>query len=239
MPLAYSLPVLLPYARHAPSPVNPGTRMQVMRSPSEFLAPSRAAFEADPFGYAGLAWTRWAVAQNLAGFDVNPEVTPTGADLKSPVLWLSHAHALSEAASIVVRGEPELGHLPIFTKGVCHSQYCAVGLMLVGYSLEICLKGMLILKKGIETYIAEEKKHKHHDLVRLAEFVPNLSKKDKAILQLLTYFLVWAGRYPDPGSGRESQSTGIFDLSEQHEISGKDLFTLSARIMDHAKVVVG
>ncbi|MBP7780221.1 MAG: hypothetical protein KA045_01635 [Burkholderiaceae bacterium] len=209
-----------------------------MQSSTEYLAPSRAAFEADPFGYAGLAWTRWAIAQNVAGFDVNPEDPPTGADLKSPVLWLLHAHALSEAASIVVRGEPELGHLPIFTKGVCHSQYCAVGLMLVGYSLEICLKGMLILKKGIETYIAEEKKHKHHDLVRLAEFVPNLSEKDKAILQLLTYFLVWAGRYPDPGSGRESQSTGIFDLSELHKISGKDLFTLSARIMGHAKVVI-
>jgi hypothetical protein len=210
-----------------------------MQYPTEFLAPSRTAFEADPFGYACLAWTRWAIAQNVAGLDVNPENPPTGVDLKSPVLWLLHAHALSEAASIVVRGEPELGHLPIFTKGVCHSQYCAVGLMLVGYSLEICLKGMLILKRGIETYIADEKKHKHHDLVRLAEFVPNLSEKDKAILQLLTYFLVWAGRYPDPGSGRESQSSGIFDLSERHEISGKDLFTLSARIMGHVKDVVG
>lgn len=210
-----------------------------MQTPNESLAPSRTAFEADPFGYAGLAWTRWAIAQNFAGLDVNPEVPPTGADLKSPVLWLSQAHALSEAASIVVRGEPELGHLPIFTRGVCHSQYFAVGLMLVGYSLEICLKGMLILKMGIKRYIAEEKGHRHHNLVRLADFIPNLSEKDKAILQLLTYFLVWAGRYPDPGSGREEQSTEIFELSEQYEISGKDLFALSACIMGYAKVVVG
>jgi hypothetical protein len=210
-----------------------------MQSSDEFLAPNRGAFDADPFGYAGLAWTRWAIAQRVHGFNVNPKVPPTSADLKSPVLWLSHAHALSEAAVIVVRGEPELGHLPIFMKGVCHSQYCAVGLMLVGYSLEICLKGMLILKKGIERYIAEENEHKHHDLVRLAEFIPDLGEKDKTTLRLLTYFLVWAGRYPDPGSGRVAQSNEIFNLSEQHEISGKYLFALSARIMEHAKVVVG
>lgn len=186
-----------------------------------------------------MAWTRWAIAQNIAGFDVDPEKPPTSQDLKSPILWLSHANALSEAASKVIRGEPNLAHLPIFTKGVCHSQYFAVGLMLVGYSLEICLKGMIILRKGIDSYVAEERAHKHHDLVRLAEFVPDLNEKDKATLQLLTYYLVWAGRYPDPGSGREEQYQTIFALSELHQISGKDLFALAARVMGYAQSVVG
>lgn len=209
-----------------------------MQSPYEFLAPNRNAFEADPFGYAGLVWTRWAIAQNVAGFDIDPEKPPTSKDLKSPVLWLTHAHALSEAAAIVIRNEPNLAHLTPFTKGVCHSQYFAVGLMLVGYSLEICLKGMLILRNGVDAYTENERKHKHHDLVRLAEFMPELSEKDKATLRLLTYFLVWAGRYPDPGSGREAESEGIFDLSEKHQIAGKDLFALAARIMGHVRTVV-
>lgn len=210
-----------------------------MRSPVEFLAPNRTGFELDPFGYAGLAWTRWAIAQNVSGFEVDPEKPPTSQDLKSPILWLSHAHALSQAATNVIRGEPDLGNLPMLTKGVCHSQYFAVGLMLVGYSLEICLKGMLILRKGIDVYTAEERAHKHHDLVRLAEFVPGLSEKDNATLKLLTYYLVWAGRYPDPGSGREEQSQTIFSLSEQHQISGKDLFDLAARVIGHVQAVVG
>jgi hypothetical protein len=210
-----------------------------MQTPAEFLAPNRSAFEADPFGYAGLAWTRWAIAQNVAGFDVDPEKPPTSQDLKSPVLWLSHAHALSEAAANVIRGEPNLAHLPVFTKGVCHSQYFAVGLMLVGYSLEICLKGMLILHKGVDAYTAEERAHKHHDLVRLAEFVPGLSEEDKATLQLLTYYLVWAGRYPDPGSGREEQTQIIFALSEKHQITGKELFALAALVMGYVRTVVG
>ena len=69
----------------------------------------------------------------------------------------------------------------MLTKGVCHSQYFAVGLMLVGCSLEICLKGMLILRKGTKAYASEERAHKHHDLVRLTEFVPNLNEKEGGI----------------------------------------------------------
>ncbi len=210
-----------------------------MRSPTEFLAPNRHAFEADPFGYAGLAWTRWAIVQNIAGLNVDPEKPPTRQDLKSPILWLSHAHALSEAAKHVIQGEPDLAHLPVITRGICHSQYFAVGLMLVGYSLEICLKGMLILKKGIEEYSAEEKRYKTHNLAQLAEFVPDLNKKDMIILELLTYYLIWAGRYPDPGLGKELQPETIFDLSEQHEISAKDLFSLVGRVMGHTQQVVG
>jgi hypothetical protein len=208
-----------------------------VKSLSELLAPNPSAFEADPFGYSGLAWTRWAIAQNMAGFDVDPETPPTSADLKSPILWLSQAHALSEAAVIVLRGEPNLDHLPIQTRGVCHSQYCAVGLMLVGYSLEICLKAMVILSKGVDAYIEEEKSHRTHDLVKLAALVPKLSAKDRAILKLLTHYLKWAGRYPDPGSGRESEAEMIFTIAEQHQIAGKDLFELSARVMGHVRTL--
>ena len=110
--------------------------------------------------------------------------------------------------------------------------------MLVGYSLEVCLKAMLIMREGVEYYAAEEKKHRHHRLVELAEFIPVLSEKDKAILQALTHFVMWAGRYPDPGSGREGDTEEVFTLSEDYEISGKDLFELAGRVMSHAQCVV-
>lgn len=206
-----------------------------MKSLEERLLPDRQAFAADPFGYSAMAWTKWAIAQNMAGFSIDPNKPPTTHDLKSPILWLTQAHALSEAATVVLRGNPNLEHLPMFTKGVCDSQYCAVGLMLVGYSLEICLKAMLIIEKGVDAYAAEERKHKHHRLVELSEFIPDLNEKDKAILLLLTHFLLWAGRYPDPGSGREADAEGIFTLCEEHEISARDLFRLAARVVGHAK----
>ena len=164
---------------------------------------------------------------------------PTSKELKSPLLWLAQAHAMAEAAKIVLLNEPELSHLPDSVKGVCDCQYCAVGLMLTGYSLEIALKAMLILKKGIDVYVSEEKKFKHHRLEELADIVPGLSKKDKAILRTLTHFVMWAGRYPDPGSGREENTEEIFSVSEKYQISANDVFKLSAQIMGYSQHLIG
>ena len=203
----------------------------------KFVLPNRDDFGKDPFGYSALAWHKWGTASTLAGFPVDLSQPPTSEDLKNPVLWLTQAHAMSEAARIVVQNRPDLSHLPDFLKGLCDSQYCAVALMLVGYSLEICLKGMMIIKKGIAVYKSEEKKHQHHRLDKLADFVPDLSAKDKATLQVLTHFVLWAGRYPDPGSGREDNAEEIFRLSEKHQIAAKDLFNLAGRVMGYARQV--
>ncbi|CAI1529103.1 HEPN domain-containing protein [Serratia fonticola] len=107
-------------------------------------------------------------------------------------------------------------------------------LWLIGYSLEICLKSMMILKEGIDDYKAIEQKNKHHRLHQLASFIPELSEKELEILKGLTHFVYWAGRYPDPGSGKEHEAEDIFNISEKHQISEKDLFTLSAKVMHHA-----
>lgn len=201
------------------------------------LLPIPNAFEKDPFGYSSLAWVKWAIAQNMAGFDINPEVVPSSHDLKAPILWLSHAHALSQAAMVVLRANPDLDSLPLLTRSMCDSQYRAVGLMLVGYSLEIALKAMLIIQKGVSGYTEEEKIHRHHKLVKLSEFIPDLDAKDRAILDLLTRFLEWAGRYPDPGSGREADAETIFKISEKYKIAAKDVFGLAARVMAHTKIL--
>lgn len=203
----------------------------------EFLLPNRDDFGKDPFGYSALAWHKWGAACTLAGFPVDLSRPPTSEDLKNPVLWLTQAHAMSEAARILIQNQPELSHLPNNLKGLCDCQYCAVALMLVGYSLEICLKAILIMKKGIDVYKSEEKKHQHHRLEKLAEFVPDLSAKDKAILQILTHFVMWAGRYPDPGSGREDNAEEIYSLSEKHKIVAKELFMVAARVMGYARQV--
>ncbi len=50
---------------------------------------------------------------------------------------------------------------------------------------------------------------------------------------------MWAGRYPDPGSGREDNTEEIFSLSEKYQVSANDLFKLSAQIMRHVQQVAG
>ena len=208
-------------------------------TPHESISPCDDAFGSDPLGYSALGWHKWGMVQTLAGFPVDLTKGPTSNDLKSPVLWLSHAHAMAEAARAVLQGTPNLEVMPEPIRGVTHCQYHAVALMLVGYSLEICLKAMLIIKKGITSYQAEEKKHYHHSLEKLAEFIPGLSAKDNAILSGLTHYVRWAGRYPDPGFGKEGHAEEIFQLSEQNQISAKDVFALASSILRHSREVVG
>jgi len=210
-----------------------------MHSLEEHLRPDREKFAADPFGYSNLAWMRWAIAQNLNGADIDPERPPTKSDLKSPVLWLLQAHALSEAASIVLRSQPGLGHIPEPVKGVCDSQYCAAGLMLVSYSLESCLKAMLIMKHGIEVYSEEEKKYRTHRLDELAKFIPDQSSQDLDILRILSYYAYWAGRYPDAGSGREGEIESIFSVSQNHQVTVAELMRLASRVMAYAQRFTG
>jgi hypothetical protein len=202
------------------------------------IAPDPRGFDIDPCGYSALAWHKWGMAQTISGYPVDISKPPTAIDLKSPILWLTQAHALSEAATSVLKREPDLDHLPMQTKGVCHCQYHAVVLMLVGLSLETCLKAMLLIREGAELFTTQEKKRRHHRLRELGSFVPNLTEKDQAILECLTHFIYWAGKYPDPGSGRESDAVSIFEISETHEISARELFALVARIMGHANTVI-
>ena len=209
-----------------------------MNSVEKQILPDRDSFANDPFGYSALAWHKWGMARTLAGFPIDLSKPPTSEDLKFPLLWLTHAHAMAEAGKTVIQSEPTFENMPDIVKGVCDCQYCAVALMLVGYSLEICLKAMLILQKGIDGYTSEERKHRHHKLDELSKFIPGLSPKDIATLKILTHFVYWAGRYPDPGSGRADNAEEIFTISEKHKISAKDLFILSARIMKYTQEVV-
>lgn len=203
----------------------------------KYTQPHRKYFEIDPFGYSSLARHKWGLIKELNGFTSNIGEPATADELKDPMIWLTHAEALTQSAILLVKSEPDFDALPAHVRTICDSQFCAIGLMLVGYSLEICLKAMLIMKNGIDEYIKTEGKQKHHDLAKLAEFIPNLSKKDKVILTLLTHFIYWAGRYPDPGIGKEHKAEEIFTLSEKYKITAKELFSVASKVMGHAQVI--
>lgn len=195
------------------------------------LTPDRKRFAADPLGYGVLAWQQWELAKFIATGAGESRLTPSANDLKNPLLWLTQAHALSEAARAIFANQPQWETMPPWVHGACDSQYCGAGLMLVGYGLEVCLKAILILRCGVDAYTDDEKKHRHHKLERLAEFVPGLSSKDQAILRTLTHYIEWAGRYPDPGAEHVGKFEEVFALSEVNEISAADLFELVSRVM--------
>jgi len=71
------------------------------------------------------------------GFPIDPTKPPTPQDLKDPILWLCQANALQEAAVVLVKNEPSFDKMPSSVRGMCDTQYCAVALMLIGYSLDL------------------------------------------------------------------------------------------------------
>ena len=202
------------------------------------MQPIPDAFAADPLGYSALAWHKWGLLSTQNGYPIDISQPPTVSDLKNPVLWLSHANALSEAAVCLVRNCPSFDQFPPSLRPICHSQYHAVALMLVGYSLEVCLKAMILIRLGVEEFTKQEREHFHHRLDELANFIPGLCEKDLAILRGLSHYVVWAGRYPDPGSKRLSNAIDVFQISEDHQVSAKDLFALATRVMHHVREVI-
>jgi hypothetical protein len=204
----------------------------------DLLRPDRTKFDQNPAGYAALAWKRWANLQDMHGVQIDPERPPSPEDLKSPVLWLTQAQALTQAAVTLYRAQPSFETMPVELRAICDSQYCAVLLMLVGYSLEVALKAMTIMRLGVDEFMRREKKLRIHRLSDLADFIPNLSEKDHAILKVLTHFVIWAGRYPDPGTKQHADQEDVFKLSETFQISARDLFQLASRVMDHVRTLV-
>ncbi|MBV4540081.1 hypothetical protein HU738_003375 [Pseudomonas sp. RW4S2] len=202
------------------------------------LPPGRETFAQDPFAHSALGAMKWETASLCAGYPIDPSITPLSEQLKNPVLWMTQAHAMSEAASAVLLKEQKFSEMPLSVREVCESQYCAIAMMLIGYSLEVSLKAMIIVEKGIEGYTQMGKKTLHHRLDDLASFLPDLSKKDRAILRGLSHFISWAGRYPDPGTGKEHKLEEIFDLGEKHQVTAFDLFNVCSRVMRHAQTVV-
>ena len=202
------------------------------------LSSNRRKFGEDPLSYCASAWPQWALAQEAAGGPIADRFVPTSADLQSPVLWLSQAKALSVAAEAVLRGDPRFGEMPVEIRSICDSQYRAAGLMLVGYGLETALKGMMILRGQFDLTATCKSASRHHKLEQLADFVPNLSAKDKAILRSLTKYVEWAGRYPAPLPGREGEVPMIFNESEKFQICGTDLLNLANRVMGYAGTVI-
>jgi len=205
----------------------------------KYLKVDRTGFGKDPFGYSALARQKWGMASTIAGFPVDISKPATSEELKNPVLWMSQAHALSQAAIAVLRTEQSFDEIPMPVRSLCDSQYCAVGLMLVGYSLEICLKSLMIFNEGVEGYKKLEKKTRHHRLHELAKLIPGLDRREVEMLRGLTHFVYWAGRYPDPGSGREEDADELFKISEDYQVSAHDLFGLVTKVMSYAEAYIG
>jgi hypothetical protein len=181
------------------------------------------AFNNDPFGYCSTIWHEWNNVQLRAGFNINIPKSPTSEELKNPILWICQSKSLSESAKILIRTEPDFSTMPKSMYSICYRQYLASALMMFGYSLEVLFKALSIQKIGVEAYTKKEKKYFSHKLTWLVEQHTAIGLQERAILECLTEFIYWAGRYPDHGTGQEVKLEDIFLSSEKNEISMQEL----------------
>ena len=116
-------------------------------------------------------------------------------EAKYPATWVIRAQFLKESAEKITFTEPGNSHL------------ARVNFMLLGMALESLIKGHMVFR-GIQ--VIEEKRgsthikkvFKSHDIHKLAKKIecPALPITDQEyeILEKLSYFIKWIGRYPVP-----------------------------------------
>ncbi len=105
-------------------------------------------------------------------------------------------------------------------------------MLLLAYAVECRLKAAL-LKKGGSPVSPEgilQKQFKHHNLRRFAvEAGVGLSETDLQVLDGLTAFLEWRGRYPIPTKWERLRDLTRLDLGSVGQFT-ENAFALSARI---------
>jgi hypothetical protein len=103
-----------------------------------------------------------------------------------PAYWHNKSADLHSSARVLWKAMEADSQLQI----TCCSTYK----MLMGMSFEVLIKAHCIAQK-----IKNDKIHKTHQLTKLAEIAGlKLTKEDKKILDILTEYVIWDGKYPTP-----------------------------------------
>ncbi|MGO4894210.1 hypothetical protein [Flavobacterium sp. W21_SRS_FM6] len=195
-------------------------------------------FSKDPFRYCLTAWHEWSNIQAANCLDYVAELNPTSNELKDPILWLCQAKALSVAAVTLTKSDPDFSSMPSSLISILHRQYFSGALLLVGYSVEVLFKALAINKLGIERYTEKERSYHNHKLTWLVEQHIPVNKKESAVLECLSHFIYWAGKYPDHGKGYEIKAQNVFDLCENNQITYEDIFKTCDRLFNEAARII-
>lgn len=110
------------------------------------------------------------------------------AELKQPVNWAYMASALQKAASLMDWATK---------RDITDWRYVPIYRMLMGFSLENLIKGILVAEG--HPCMADGTRL-HHDLTQYADLIKGvvLTETDKNVLADLQHYVLWAGRYPRP-----------------------------------------
>ena len=141
------------------------------------------------------------------------------AELKQPVNWAYMAAALQKAASLMDWSTK---------RDIIDWRYIPIYRMLIGFSLENLIKGILV---GEGHPCMTDGARLHHGLTQYAELIKGvvLTEADKNVLADLEHYVLWAGRYPRP-----RQATGMKSIGHSKPLHDAEL-RLGQRLYDYLR----
>jgi hypothetical protein len=131
--------------------------------------------------------------------DVSRDARAFNAFGKSALLWLEHSRKLYRAAHRLTEADPRP------REGFTHLLQAPIALMLGAYALETILKMVIVGAHGdthgfkFDATSAKDFLPTVHNLAELAQRAElRLNRFDRKVLERLTRYSTWAGRYPVP-----------------------------------------
>jgi hypothetical protein len=144
-------------------------------------------------------------------------------DCADPLKWAYTASALQKAASLMDWTK---------NRDITDWRYVPIYRMLMGFSLENLLKGILVAEG--HAAIVNKKLNPalgNHGLKTLADKVTGLkiTKLEKRLLRDLEEYVLWAGRYPAP-----KQLTGVVRIGHSRSARNAEL-ALAQKLYDYLR----
>jgi HEPN domain-containing protein len=146
----------------------------------------------------------------------------------APELWKFRAGELAHAAEVLyqraisardnlIKQQPKSGS-PEARSLLADMSMEQTAYMLAGFAIENAIKGILFKQIGGDPSDSRAKKYtRTHDLKDLAKKITNVGQGYDGLLEKLTEFIVWLGRYPRPIKPdtfwKEDRNTGALQLT--------------------------
>ncbi len=145
-------------------------------------------------------------------------------DAKEELYWIYSAGSLWRSALILLEKEKGRKHI----SGIVEPHLIHVAIMLCGYALENLIKGALVCTGKVLDKNGNFC-HASHDLQKLfrkLEF--ELSEKEIQILNIITYYVLWLGRYPIPKKSEDSIDGVLQQCGRKHKKNSAGKWVIDA-----------
>lgn len=144
-------------------------------------------------------------------------------DANEEILWVYSASSLWKSANILLAQDKKRKHVG----GAREPFLFPVSFMLVGFAIENLIKAILAKDKRIVKGDQIRKSMATHDLSKLFSHIGfELNSSEREVVNILTVFSKWAGRYPIPKSADKMIPYGLYRIGRNVKKNSRGVFVI-------------